>query len=115
MGYDKKLAERISHALAHVQHVTPKKMFSGIAFMVNSKMCINVTSDGIMCRVDPKIHDSLLEKPGCRPVVMKGRELKGWVLVAEDVLKSKKDLDFWVSHALSFNSEAKFSKKQPKK
>jgi TfoX/Sxy family transcriptional regulator of competence genes len=114
MGYNEKLADRISSALAHIKDVKPKLMFSGVAFLVNDKMCINVTSGGLMCRVDPKIHETLVEKRGCRSMIMKGRELKGWVLVNEEVLKTKKDLDYWVALSLSFNKQAKSSKKKKK-
>lgn len=112
MVYHKDLADRVSRALAHLENVEPKMMFSGVAFMVNQKMCINVTSGGMMCRVDPKMHETLLEMPGCRSMVMKGRELMGWLLIDEAFIQLDKDLDFWISQALSFNQQAKSSKKK---
>src|SRR5438128_528488 len=94
--------------------VEEKKMFSGIAFMVNGKMCITVRDDRIMCRIDPDIHDELLEKKDCRTMVMKDREYKGYMLVSEDAIKNKKEFDFWVSLALEFNKKAKAAKKKKK-
>ena len=111
MPYNEVLVNRISEALVGIKNVVTKKMFRGIAFMVNDKMCITVSEHDIMCRIDPAIHEELVEKTGCRSMVMKGKELKGWVLVNEEAIKSKKDLDYWISLALSFNKYAKSSKK----
>jgi TfoX/Sxy family transcriptional regulator of competence genes len=66
MAYNEELAERVREALAHLPKVEEKKMFGGIAFMVNDKMCITVGKDRIMCRIDPAIHDDILAKKGTR-------------------------------------------------
>jgi TfoX/Sxy family transcriptional regulator of competence genes len=114
MAYNEKLAERVSTALAHIKEVKPKMMFSGVAFLVNGKMCVNVTSEGLMCRMDPALHDSLIEKQGCQSMVMKGKELKGWIVVKEDVLKTTKALNDWIALALNYNEFAKAAKKKKK-
>jgi TfoX/Sxy family transcriptional regulator of competence genes len=114
MAYNEKLVERVSSALSSIEDVERKKMFSGVSFLVNGKMCINVTSEGLMCRVDPEIHEELIEKPGCRSMIMKGRELKGWVLIDEEALQTKKQLNYWVELSLSYNEQAKSSKKKKK-
>ena len=82
-------------------------MFGGIAFMVERKMCITVGNARIMCRIDPAIHDEALKRGGCTTVVMKGREYRGYVHVAADAVKTKRELDYWVGLALDFNSRAK--------
>ena len=114
MAYNEKLTNRIREALAHLRKVEEKKMFRGITFMVNEKMCISVGDNEIMCRIDPAIHEEVIQKKGCRTVVMKGREYKGYVYVNEDNIKAKKDLDYWVGLALDFNKRAKASKKRKK-
>jgi TfoX/Sxy family transcriptional regulator of competence genes len=106
------LTERVRAALAEVPGVESKKMFSGIAFLVDGKMCINVTSDGLMCRIDPALHEELVEKPGCRSMVMKGKELKGWVVVIPEMVHTAKALNYWVTQCLAYNSQAKASKKK---
>ncbi len=45
MAYNEFLAQRVRAALAHIPQVVEKKMFGGVAFMVNGKMCINVGKD----------------------------------------------------------------------
>ena len=53
MAYDEKLADRIRKALAHLPKVKEKKMFSGLAFMVDNKICITAGDSRIMCRINP--------------------------------------------------------------
>jgi hypothetical protein len=56
-------------------------MFGVVTFMVREKMCISAGKGRIMCRVDPDVHESALERDGCRPVIMKGRQYRGYVYV----------------------------------
>ncbi len=84
MAYNEILAKRVRTALSHIQRVEEKKMFGGIAFMVNGKMCITVGKDRLMCRIDPAIHEIALERKGCKTVFMKGREYKGYVHVNQE-------------------------------
>jgi TfoX/Sxy family transcriptional regulator of competence genes len=114
MAYNEKLTEKIRQALADVPKVEEKRMFRGVAFMVDSKMCISAGDDEIMVRIDPAIHEEAIKKKGARTVVMKGREYKGYVYVKEDSLKLKKEFEYWIKLALEFNKHAKSSKKRKK-
>jgi TfoX/Sxy family transcriptional regulator of competence genes len=111
MAYSETLAARIRQALAHLPVVAEKKMFGGIAFMVNGKMCLTAGADRIMCRIDPGMHEAALRKEGSRTVIMKGREYKGYVYVNEDQLATQADFNYWVALALDFNKKAKRSGK----
>lgn len=112
MAYDEELADRIRKALAHLPNVKEKKMFGGLAFMVDNKMCITTAGpDRIMCRIDPAIHNEASKRKGCSTVIMRGREYKGYVHVNKDSIKNKKDFDYWVGLALDYNKIAKSSKK----
>lgn len=115
MAYDEKLVERLREALAHLPRVEEKKMFRGVTFMVNRKMCVCVSGDDLMCRFDPAMHETVSEKNGFRTMIMKGREFKGFGYVTQDAIRSKKDFDFWINLCLDFNSSAKASKKANKK
>jgi len=114
MAYNEKLTAKIRDALAHVPNVEEKKMFRGVTFMVNDKMCITAGDNKIMCRIDPSVHEQALKRKGCETVKMKGREYKGFVYVSEEGMKTKKDLDYWVQLSLEFNKRAKSSKKKKK-
>jgi len=115
MAYDEKLADRIREALADLPDVKEKVMFSGVVFMVNGKMCINVSHDDIMCRIDPAEHAVLMEREYTREMLMKGKMLKGYLYVEPEGTKTKKQLDFWIDKCLAFNKIAKASKKSKKK
>ena len=115
MAYNEQLAGRLREALESVPGATEKNMFGGICFMVNDKMCMGVVKDEIMCRVDPSLDQTLLEKPGCRPMDFTGKPMKGYVFVAAEAVRSKKDLNYWVSLCLDYNVKAKSSKARSRK
>ena len=111
MTFDAKLAGRVRRSLAATPRVREKQMFGGIAFMVNGKMCVTVGGSRLMCRIDPEMRGELLQNPGCEPVVMRGRELKGFVRVRGEAVRTKRSLDYWVGLAVRFNRESNRSQK----
>ncbi|MBE7171179.1 MAG: TfoX/Sxy family protein [Williamsia sp.] len=112
MAYDEMLAARVRAAVAHLPEVEEKTMFSGLAFMVNGKMCVNVSGNRLMCRFDPALTDVMAERSGFEEMVMKGRVLKGYCYVAPEGFRSKDDFNFWIERCLDFNKHAKASKKK---
>jgi len=114
MAYNEKLTARIREALAHLPKVEEKRMFRGVTFMVNDKMCVTAGDNKIMCRIDPAMHEEVIKKKGCETVKMRGREYRGYVYVSEEGIKTKKDLNYWIQLALEFNKLAKSSKKKKK-
>ena len=116
MAYNEKLADRIREALSDVKKVEEKKMFRGMCFMVNKKMCVCVSENEMMCRIGPEKFEEALEMDGCRPMVHNGKTMKGFVFVNEENIRTKKTFDYWLGLALEFNKEAKASKKaRPRK
>lgn len=114
MPFDEKLADRIREAIADKGDIEEKKMFRGMCFMLNGKMCICVSNDEMMCRIDPDLYETVMEKTGVRPMVHNGKTMKGFVYVSQDQIKSKKEFDYWVNLSLAFNKTAKASKKRKK-
>ena len=114
MAYNEKLTNRVRNALAGIPDIEEKKMFRGVTFMVNGKMCVSVGDNELMCRFDPALHDTILEKSGCREMIHGGRTMKGFVFVKEDVVKTKKELEYWITLSLDYNEKAKASKKAKK-
>ena len=112
MAYNEKLADRTREiiALTH-KNIEEKKMFGGLCFMVNDKMCVGVEKNRIMVRLDPDKYDEVIEKEGCEPMNFTGKIMKGFVFVNDEVLKTKKQLEYWVKLALDYNKIAKASKK----
>lgn len=111
MAYNEKIADRIREALVN-NDVEEKRMFGGLCFMVDSKMCMCVNADEIMCRIDPEAEDEAMKHHGVRPMDFTGRPMKGYVFVHEDVLKKKSELDYWINLCLDYNPKAKASKKK---
>ncbi|WP_346316364.1 TfoX/Sxy family protein [Chitinophaga sp. YIM B06452] len=113
MPVNEKLLARVRELIAAAEkNVEEKKMFGGICFMVNDKMCVGVRADSIMVRVDPELAETLVEKEGAELMVHNGRVMKGYIFVDETALDTKKELGFWVGRALDFNKFAKSSKKK---
>ena len=112
MAYNEKMVDRIRELLVTQKNVEEKKMFGGVCFMVNDKMCIGVNENEIMCRVGPDVYESALEKKGAREMTFTGRPMKGYVFVDDAGIKTKKDLESWVNMCLEFNKLAKASKKK---
>ena len=81
-------------------------MFGGITFMVQGKMCVSVGKERIMCRIDPAVHDAALQRKGCRTVVMRGRQYRGFVHIDAEAVRTKASLDYWVGLALDYNEKA---------
>jgi TfoX/Sxy family transcriptional regulator of competence genes len=103
MAINLALTKRVREVLPDL-HVEEKKMFRGIAFMINGKMCITVGDNRIMCRIDPLTHAKVL-RPGVSTVKMKGRDYIGWIYVDESIIPDKKRLNYWVKLALEYNQK----------
>ncbi len=116
MAFNEKLADRTREliVLTH-KKIEEKKMFGGLCFMVNDKMCIGVEKERLMVRLDPERYDEVIEKEGCEPMDFTGKPMKGFVFVSENVLKTKQQLNYWVQLALEYNKIAKSSKKPARK
>lgn len=112
MAHNEAMTVRVREALAHVPKVEEKRMFRGVAFMVQGKMCLSTGNDELMCRIDPVLHDELVQREGCRTMIMKGREYKGYIYVHESAISTKKKLQAWIDQALDFNARAKSSTKK---
>lgn len=104
-----RLAARVRDALAGVRNVEEKKMFGSTGFMVNGRLCLSARDSRILCRIDPALREDLVARTGCRPMTMKGRDYKGYVLVDISALTTEKELRFWVGLALDFNAGLKGS------
>ncbi len=112
MAYNEKLADRIREALVDQPNVEEKKMFKGLCFMVNGKMCLCASGDEMLCRIGPDIFEQALETNGCRGMVRNGKPLKDFVYVSEEAMRTQQQFDYWVNAALAFNPLAKATKKK---
>ena len=97
MAYDEALAERIR---ARVSGATEKKMFGGLAFLVNGNMAVAASGQGgLLVRVDPDEGATLVETTSAQPMEMRGREMSGWLRV--DV-ETDAELGEWVDRGVAY-------------
>jgi TfoX/Sxy family transcriptional regulator of competence genes len=101
MAYDKQLAERVRWVLVD-DGVTEREMFGGIAFMLHGNMVCGVGGDALMVRLGPELADEALQEPHTRPMEMKGRSMRGVVLVEPPGWDSDEALAGWIERARAF-------------
>lgn len=79
---NKAIADQVRTDLAHLPDTHEIKMYGGIAFMVNNKMCVCVggsKADNIMVRVGADAYEDALKRKDARPTIMKDRPIKGYI------------------------------------
>jgi TfoX/Sxy family transcriptional regulator of competence genes len=115
MAYDKDLADRVREHLMYLPNIEEKEMMGGLTFMYNDKMCVGIIKDELMCRIDPVLHETVVERTGCRTMDFNKRPMKGYIMIDETGMRSKNDLAYWINLALEYNQKAKSSKKRKNK
>ena len=103
MVYDEDLADRIRELAGAERGLAEKKMFGGLAFLVNGNMAVAASGQGgILVRVDPEESDSLIAKTKAYPMEMRGREMQGWLRVDAEHVRTKPQLSKWVDRGISY-------------
>lgn len=100
MPYDEVLAERVRRALAGTQGLTEKKMFGGIAFLVDGALCVGVDKGDLIVRCAKDETEALLTKKGVREFDLSGgRPMKGWLLVGPEATGTAAGFKTWLDFA----------------
>ena len=103
MAYDEDLAGRIRELIAGEAGVTEQRMFGGLAFLVAGHMSVAASGQGgLMARVEPDATSALLAKPHVQPFEMRGREMRGWLRVEADGVRTKRQLEPWVRRGVAY-------------
>src|SRR6202012_679119 len=103
MAYDEDLANRIRELLGSERGVEEKRMFGGLAFLINGNMSVAASGKGgLMVRVTPEDTEKLLARAHVSPMVMAGREARGWLRVAAEGVKPKRQLESWVTRGVGY-------------
>ena len=78
-------------------------MFGGLAFMIDGNMSVCASGrGGLMVRVPPDDTDKLLTRAHVEPMIMAGRETRGWLRVSIEGVKTKRQLQGWVSRGVDY-------------
>ena len=103
MAFDEDLANRIRELVGSERGLTEKRMFGGLAFLINGKMAVAASGQGgLLVRVDPTKSHSLLQRRHARPFEMRGREMDGWLRVDADGVRTKRQLEPWITRAVTY-------------
>jgi hypothetical protein len=102
VAYNEALAERIRAHLGAADGLNERKMFGGIAFMLNGNVLVGVMNDDLIVRVDAAESEDALSQPGARPFDYTGRPMKGWLFVGPSGCGSDADLGGWIERAMGF-------------
>ncbi len=103
MAYDEDLAQRLRELLADEDAITEKEMFGGLAFLLHGHMSVSASRNGgLLVRIDPGDTDACLMRPHVALMKMGGRTMDGWITVAPEGLKTKRQLAAWVKRGVMF-------------
>ena len=102
MAYDEGLAHRVRAAMVGQPGLVEKKMFGGLALLLDGNMACGVMGDDVLIRIDPASHDRVLAEPGTREFAMTSRPAKGWILVGPDATGTDEDLRRWVDRGVGY-------------
>ncbi|WP_343565721.1 TfoX/Sxy family protein [Sphingobacterium sp.] len=114
MAYNDELVNRVRERLSMEENieVEEKKMFSGLSFLVNGKMCISISHNNLMCRYNAELENEVAERKGFLPMIMKGKQLKGYCYVEPIGFQKPDDFEYWIKICLDYNAIAKAAKKK---
>jgi hypothetical protein len=103
MAYDDELADRLREQLEGTAGLSEKRMFGGLAFLINGNMAVSASGQGgLLLRVDPKRTGELLGKPRARPFEMRGREMDGWLRIDIDPSATDAEFEGWVKLGVDY-------------
>ena len=103
MAYNEDLANRLRELLAAEHGVEEKRMFGGLAFLINGNMSVAASGrGGLMVRVPPDETADLLIRDHTEPMVMAGREARGWIRIGDDGVRTKRQLQGWVTRGVDY-------------
>lgn len=104
MAFDTTLAERIRRQLGKRPGLTEKKMFGGLAFLLDGNMCCGVHGREMIVRLAPEQTDQALRARHTRIFDLSGRPMKGWVLVQPQGLRTEAALARWIRSGVKYAS-----------
>ncbi|MDQ1737645.1 MAG: hypothetical protein QOH56_3896 [Pseudonocardiales bacterium] len=103
MAYDEELAHRVREVVQGERGVAEKRMFGGLAFLIDGKMAVSASSQGgLLLRIDPAQAASLIREPHTQLFEMRGREMDGWLRIDVAALATDAELRRWVSLGVSY-------------
>jgi hypothetical protein len=102
MAYDEMLAERVRDVLEGRPGLEEQRMFGGLAFLINRRMCCGIMSGGLLLRLGAEgVADVLAREPHARPMDFTGKVMRSFVIIEAPGVKTDAQLRHWVERALA--------------
>ena len=102
MAFDEGLAQRVRELLTETEGLAEKRMFGGVAWLLDANMAVGVLGPDLIGRVGPEGYDEALSERGARPFDVTGRPMRGWVMVEPDATDADEALAAWIVRGLAF-------------
>jgi TfoX/Sxy family transcriptional regulator of competence genes len=103
VSYDEELADRIRQVLWAEPGLVEKRMFGGLAFLIGGHIAVAASRDGrLMLKIDEDELEAALALPHVTAMVMRGREMTGWVRIDADALEDEQELITWIDHGTAY-------------
>ena len=102
VAIDSGLAQRIRDALAPHGDASERRMFGGIAFMLDGHMVVGVIGGTLMARVGAAGHRDALAMPHVREMDFTGRPMNGYVYVDAAGIAEDRELAAWIGRCVGF-------------
>lgn len=103
VAYDEELADRIREVVRAEPGLTEKRMFGGLAFLIDGHLAVSASGrGGLLLRVDPAQTDALVDEPTVGRFEMRGREMDGWLRVDQEAVLTEGALRQWVGHGVTY-------------
>jgi len=97
MAYDEHLATRIRRAFGDRREFSERKMFGGLAFLYEGRMCCGIVGNDLMVRIPIDEFDAALRRRHVRPMDFTGKPLKGFVYVSPPGFATAASLRVWLT------------------
>ena len=101
MAYDEEIATRVRKALGR-KKTDERKMFGGIAFMLNGHMCCGVSDDKVVLRLGNEGAAAALGESGVDEMDFTGKPIRSMVYLTSGIHTDEKKLKKWIDQAARF-------------
>ena len=102
MAFDPGLAQRVREVVHHRPGIAERRMFGGLAFLVDGRMFIGIRNARLMARVGKERHDDARAMPHVRVMDFTGRPMQGYVYIDPPAIEDDQALAAWVNWCVEY-------------
>ena len=100
MSIRDELADRIRSIVALDPRVTEKRMFGGVAFLLDGRILVSARrTGGLLVQCGEAAANEAVNEPGVSQMVMRGKTARNFIDVDNDSLETDEGLGRWIALA----------------